>query len=125
MAKKSATVEKALDPEEALLRQVVTLGMLLKILLAVGGLLVAIGAYEVNQLDKLRDQANGLQSAVGGLQEKVVATQQKVDTAQQKLDTIQSRLDASGNSMAEILKAIADTKSTLERSEAARRDKAQ
>jgi len=87
------------NPEEALLRHVVTLGTLIKILAAVGGLLVAIGVYEINQLDKLRDQASTLQATVSSLQV-------KLDAAEAKLTAVQTNTDKSEDKMAEILKAI-------------------
>jgi peptidoglycan hydrolase CwlO-like protein len=94
---------QASDPEKALLRQVITLGMLIKILLGVGGLLITIGVYEVNQLDKLREQAGSLQATVSGLQS-------KVENTQAKLDSIQKQADKSGDKMDEVLKIVQDLK---------------
>jgi cell division protein FtsB len=76
------------DPEERLLREVVTIGTLLKILLATGGLLLAIGAYEVAQLDKLRDQTGALQTTVSALGAKVDAVQQMVTKMDGQVDFI-------------------------------------
>lgn len=86
------------DPEGALLKQVITLGTLIKTLLGSFGLLVSIGVYEINQLDNLRNQTGTLRETVARLEEKVgTATTmltelngkvQKVETA-----TTQLRID--------------------------------
>ena len=61
--KKPQPVTPPTDPEAELLQHVVTLGTLIKIVGVLSGVLIAIGAYEVGQLDKLRDQATTLRTA--------------------------------------------------------------
>ncbi len=91
------------DPEAILLRQVVTVGTLLKILLFVGGMLVALGSYEIAQLEKLRDQQSALQVTVSGLQP-------KVDNAEKRLGEIQAKVEKSSESIGDILKSLAAPK---------------
>ena len=67
---------------------------------------MTVGVYEVNQLDKLRDQASTLQATVSGLQS-------KVENTQAKLDGIQKQADKSGDTMAEILKNVQDLKTKV------------
>jgi hypothetical protein len=95
------------DPDRDLMRHVVTLGLLIKILLAIGGLLAALGGYEVVQLDKLRDQTSTLQATIGGLEVKMT-------DAEKRLGDMQTKVDNSGGLMADILKNVLEIRRQTE-----------
>lgn len=79
-----------------LLRQFITLGTMLKVLVAVATVLVGIGAYEVTQLDKLRDETKALQTSV-------MTVQTKVENVDGQLKDLQGRVNKTGDLVTDFL----------------------
>lgn len=80
MAKVGVHAEEKDDVEGKLLKSVVTIGMLIKILLFLSGVLVVIGGYEIKRLDELTKSIEEVSTRLAKLEAPPIDQSDKIAT---------------------------------------------